>query len=203
MPDRFPSDGARWELTTIPPVGGCASCALCAMHWSLHKCTTQDASSSFWSLLCNEMVCTSCAKYSLWFNASNACMHLQLTPPCAKSLFQCSMIWWWQCSKCSEIVYRNSCIVQYNMCNTGLAHCALCTRTVQTTLCDSMHAMLSNAASAKSPFQCSMIWRWLVIYDPLKAPLCCISLHTNSYQSILTHSHDIISSCFKVIKIKF
>ena len=193
MPDRFPSDGARWELTTIPPVrdGGCAWCALCAMHWSLHKCTSaQHRTHPPASGACCAMK---------WF-ASNACMHLQLTQPCAKSLFQCSMTWWWQCSKCSEIVYRNSCIVQYNMCNTGLAHCALCTRTVQNTLCDSM---LSNAASAKSPFQCSMIWRWLVIYDPLKAPLCCISLHTNSYQSILTHSHDIISSCFKVIKIKF
>ena len=50
-----------------------------------------------------------------------------------------------------------------------------------------------HATSAKSRFQWSVIWPWLlVIYDPLKALLCCISLHTNSYQAISTHFHDII-----------
>ena len=56
----------------------------------------------------------------------------------------------------------------------------------------SLQSNAVHATSAKSRFQWSVIWPWLVIYDPLKALLCCISLHTNSYQAISTHFHDII-----------
>ena len=60
-----------------------------------------------------------------------------------------------------------------------------------------------HATSAKSRFQWSVIWPWLlVIYDPLKALLCCISLHTNSYQAISTHFHDIIPvQCSQMVEI--
>ena len=56
---------------------------------------------------------------------------------------------------------------------------------VKSNLCKSNQCNACSGCITKSPLECSVIWRWLVIYDPLKARcavLVYIQIHINPYQ---------------------